>query len=306
MSPNFLKFSSPLTPNFAPDLLPHAILNSEYIETITIGGGALATIERSGSIPPGMYVNIYGPGVAVHGTPSVPGTYTFTVKAINNYGSTSRTFTLVVDKLQGGILMAETESEWNLPVQVPFDVVEEGSPYHFTLLEPEIRTNPYNQQIEYCYVHEMTQEFRWQDSRTFNGMPPNSTFQISARFKETEYVAASRPIGTLPSSWTYTVTTMPEPKSVTVGDQSGTLQQNVSATGDYITFPITVTGIANGSYPVALSSDFAFGDVTSTATINIYGTSELRLIKGANPIFPGTYNVTATIDGAASNTFTVQ
>lgn len=74
-----------------PTSLPDGALGYFYSETITSTGGfapySFAVVPGSGDLPPGMTLAVDG---ALSGTPTTPGTYTFTVQAVdaNHIGAT--------------------------------------------------------------------------------------------------------------------------------------------------------------------------------------------------------------------------
>jgi CSLREA domain-containing protein len=83
-----------------PPTLPNATVGTHYIETISAVAANGITLT-GGNLPPGMQLILFQPGQSVlTGTPTAPGTFTFTVTATGFGGCTGqRDFTLVV---QGG------------------------------------------------------------------------------------------------------------------------------------------------------------------------------------------------------------
>ena len=75
-------------------LLPEAVANSGYNETLMPSGGHPDMWSvTSGSLPPGLGLSTGG---VLSGTPTTPGTYTFTVRVTSNGESTTKSFTLIV------------------------------------------------------------------------------------------------------------------------------------------------------------------------------------------------------------------
>ncbi len=78
-----------------PASLPQATANAPYTQTVTASGCAEAcTFSVGTGLPPGLALNAAS-GV-LSGTPTTPGTYTFTVTATEGTNSGSKTFTIVV------------------------------------------------------------------------------------------------------------------------------------------------------------------------------------------------------------------
>ena len=90
-------------------------------------------------------------------------------------------------------------------------------------------------------------------------------------------------------------------KTVSIGTQNGTL---AAAHAGEVTFPVTTANIANGSYTVTVANRPAGITVSGQVTIdNNSGT--LTLAGDTSTIEGTTSNLTLTIDGATSNTFTL-
>ena len=97
----------------------------------------------------------------------------------------------------------------------------------------------------------------------------------------------------------FNITVSAATKTVSVGAQSGTLTAGVNGS---VTFPVTVTGIANGSYTVTVANRPA--GVTVQGQVAISGNSgTLTLAGNTSTVAGNTNNLTLTIDGATSGNF---
>ena len=115
------------------------------------------------------------------------------------------------------------------------------------------------------------------------------------------------PTPTPTSTPTPTPTPIPVSKSVWVGTQMGSLTQGVAGS---VTFPISTSGIANGTYPVSVSNlpnnvsiVNSSGVVTNSVTIsNNYG--QLILRTASSTVLSTNHSLWLTLDGVTSNNFT--
>ena len=106
----------------------------------------------------------------------------------------------------------------------------------------------------------------------------------------------------VPSAWSYatgsytmTVTT----KTVAVGEQSGRL---VQGTAEAVTFPVTTSGIANGTYPVAVTNLPTGVSAQGQVTIN-NNNGTLTLAGNTSTVAGTTSALRLTIDGVQSEAF---
>ncbi|MCL2659100.1 MAG: Ig-like domain repeat protein [Acidobacteriaceae bacterium] len=90
----------------SPATLPDGFYGTAYSETETASGGVTppyAFALTTGSLPPGLALNTTG---VISGTPTVPGSYTFTVTATDSTLPTgltgTRSYTLVIEAAMGG------------------------------------------------------------------------------------------------------------------------------------------------------------------------------------------------------------
>lgn len=90
----------------APPVLPNGIEDSPYAQTITASGGTgtgYSFVVTAGTLPAGITLAASG---ALAGTPTTPGTYTFTVKATDSAGNTgTRDYTLLIQPI-GAIVIS--------------------------------------------------------------------------------------------------------------------------------------------------------------------------------------------------------
>ncbi len=99
---------TPLT--IGPATLPSVLANHAYSATVTASGGyGTVTLQTSGTLPPGMNSQISGTTVALSGTPTTAGAYTFTVYASDTLNEqATQTYTITV--LPQTITFALTEA----------------------------------------------------------------------------------------------------------------------------------------------------------------------------------------------------
>ena len=101
-----------------------------------------------------------------------------------------------------------------------------------------------------------------------------------------------------------TVAAAPPAKTVTVGAQSGTMTQGVPY--ETVSFPISTSGIASGTYTVTLNGAPAGIDLfqVNTVSINSAGNGTLELEGNSTGSTPaGNHSMSVSIDGVTSNTF---
>jgi len=107
----------------------------------------------------------------------------------------------------------------------------------------------------------------------------------------------------LDRDWRYVDETgsAPSPtKTVSVGSQSGSV---IAGNSGMLTFAVTASNIANGSYPVSVS--LPAGITLSNPNISIVnGSGTLALNVSGNAVF-GSSSRTVTVDGATSNSFSI-
>lgn len=81
-------------PQVIPATPPQAVLGSAYSVTVAIRAYPAPLVTQTGTLPPGLS---FDPATGiVSGTPTVPGSFTFTVSAENIFGDDSEQFTIVV------------------------------------------------------------------------------------------------------------------------------------------------------------------------------------------------------------------
>jgi hypothetical protein len=77
--------------------LSSGTVNESYSAYIEASSSITTWSITAGSLPPGINLNGYGSSYRyISGTPTTPGTYTFTVQAENAAGSTTKDFTIVI------------------------------------------------------------------------------------------------------------------------------------------------------------------------------------------------------------------
>jgi hypothetical protein len=104
-----------------------------------------------------------------------------------------------------------------------------------------------------------------------------------------------------------TVAAAPPAKTVTVGAQSGTMTQGVPY--ETVSFPISTSGIASGTYTVTLNGAPAGISLyqVNTVFINSAGNGTLELEGNSTGSTPaGNHSMSITINGTTSNTFTLK
>jgi len=78
--------------------LPNGTAGTAYSQTLSASGSSSTWSVDSGSLPTGLTLSSAG---VISGTPSVAGTFTFTVKATNDGGSDSKTLSIKIDPAAG-------------------------------------------------------------------------------------------------------------------------------------------------------------------------------------------------------------
>ena len=90
-------------PSISTATLKNAVVENDYNEDVEIDVGLAEEINWSivgGTLPTGLDLGKDGNFFArIYGTPTAIGTYTFTLKAENNFGSDTQEYTIVVDNL---------------------------------------------------------------------------------------------------------------------------------------------------------------------------------------------------------------
>ena len=90
----FSASTQPIMPEITAAALPNGIIGTAYSETLTAVGMAPITWSfEGGSLPAGISIASNG---VISGTPTVAGTFTFTVKATNSFGNDAKGFSITV------------------------------------------------------------------------------------------------------------------------------------------------------------------------------------------------------------------
>jgi hypothetical protein len=100
----------------------------------------------------------------------------------------------------------------------------------------------------------------------------------------------------------FTLTIAAANKTVSVGAQSGTL---IAGTAGTVTFPVTTTNIAAGTYPATVTNRPTGVSVQGNVTINSGGTGTLVLSGTASTVAGTTSSLRLTIDGILSAAFSI-
>lgn len=248
-----------------------------YSHTVTADGDAPVTLAVTGDLPPGV---TFDPATGVlSGTPTTPGTYTFTVTATSGESSDEATYTVVIGES---------------PTQVAITSGDPGS---------AVIGEPYTFDIDATGDAEGTLEF----SVTEGSLPAGLTLDPATG------VISGTPTGIGSSTFTVTVTDgfttveqeymlevtpTPEPVAITAGDApdggiGAAYSYGITATGGG-TIEFEVTG---GSLPDGLSLDPATGVVSGTPTTP--GTYTFT-VSAANGRTTDTIEVTIEVHPAAS------
>ena len=86
-------------PSIATETIVDGYIGQYFSQTMTAASNPSALISwtvLSGSLPQGLSISRYG---TISGTPTSAGTYTFTLRASNTYGSTDKSYTMTVREL---------------------------------------------------------------------------------------------------------------------------------------------------------------------------------------------------------------
>ncbi|MCA1713630.1 MAG: autotransporter domain-containing protein, partial [Gammaproteobacteria bacterium] len=115
----------------APAALPNGTAGTAYNQTITASGGTapytFAVI--AGALPPGLTLSASG---VLSGTPTLPGTYSFTVRATDQNGFTGNQAYAVTILIPGGVPQAvsrQVSTLMDVPVQVDLTAGATGGPF---------------------------------------------------------------------------------------------------------------------------------------------------------------------------------
>jgi hypothetical protein len=94
-----------LLPSWGGFTFSNGVLGVAYSQIFDLSPAASPTTFAlgSGSLPTGLSLsNLTGDQGEITGTPTATGTFTFTLSATNTYGSTNKTFSIVVVAAAGG------------------------------------------------------------------------------------------------------------------------------------------------------------------------------------------------------------
>ena len=261
--------SSGTAPSITTTSLPDGKVSSAYSATLAATGTSPITWTFSGNVPAGLTGNTSTGEIS--GTPTQAGTYTFTAKASNAYGSDTKTFTLTITAIT--------------PTGYAPNIVTA------TLPAPSLNT-AYSQ---YIYA-EGTAPITFSATGT---LPAGLTLAGSS---SSIYPGAALISGTPTAAGTYTFTvtasnaygTASQSFTLTVSASSGTLTITTDSivdgyTGQYFSQTMTATSTQSALISWAVTS----GTLPAGLSISRYGT-----ITGT-PTAAGTYSFTLK----ASNTY---
>lgn len=84
----------PLAPSWSPFSFSNGVVGVAYSQSFSASGSATITYSLlSGSLPPGLTLNSTG---SVTGTPTTVGTYTFTIRATNSFGTADQPSSITI------------------------------------------------------------------------------------------------------------------------------------------------------------------------------------------------------------------
>lgn len=91
-------------PAWSGSAFPNGILNAPYGASVplSLGTPVMAFAVQSGSLPTGLSLSSSGTIATLSGTPTVAGTFTFTLRASNSFGPADQAFTITISALGGG------------------------------------------------------------------------------------------------------------------------------------------------------------------------------------------------------------
>lgn len=95
---------STLAPLWAIDTMPNGAVGSAYTIVWDMPVSAVVTYSvHAGSLPTGLSLSaVSGNEAQVSGTPTVAGTYSFTLRAVNAYGTADQAFSVTISATSGG------------------------------------------------------------------------------------------------------------------------------------------------------------------------------------------------------------
>ena len=235
-------------PAITAETLPNGAVGTAYEQTLSATGDAPFrwTVE-SGSLPNGLTLSANG---VISGTPTVTGSYDFTVMATNDGGSDTKAFTIVIVKGPGATVSAPT--------------LASKTANSITINAVTAPTN--GQTVEYaCERGSTPPADGWQPGIEFTGLIANTTYYIFARAAENaNYLlgAASLPLSVTTDQPTgVSETEQPNPlkayvrsgmlhvtgltagETLSVYNAAGVLVYQNIASADETDIPLTVQGV---------------------------------------------------------------
>ena len=105
---------------------PAGTVGAAYSYTFTLGGTPpVSTLVTGGSVPPGLAL---APTGELTGTPTAGGTFTFTIRASNAYGSSDGTFTVSIASASTTTVVTSSANPSTIGASVTFTATISGAP----------------------------------------------------------------------------------------------------------------------------------------------------------------------------------
>ncbi|HET6255312.1 MAG TPA: MBG domain-containing protein [Puia sp.] len=302
--------------NFSPPTLPHGLYGSAYAkQTITVTGGKAPYkfSISSGKLPPGITLSSDG---VISGTPSVAGTYSFTIEADGKaHGhdpqSGSKNYMLTVDPAAVTITANNASMPYGGPVpmlSVSFTGFVNGDNASSLTTQPAVTTTATASSPAGAYpitasgAKDPNYSFTYKPGTLTISQPPpvnHPTVHVTANAQTKEYGAAD-------PTFTYTVSGLP------AGDSTGIFTGGLSrAPGENVgTYPITIgTLSAGGKYTISytgnnLTITKASQQITwsQSLAVGCNNKSQVQLNATTSSGLPVTYSVSdtsiATVSGS--------
>jgi len=314
-----LTVSAP-TITLSPSTLPAATQNTAYSQTLTASGGtpAYTYMVASGSLPTGVTLSSGG---VLSGTPTVYGTYSFTVTATDSSTGTgpysgSQAYTLSIAAATPtittasvangtvGVSYSQTISASNGNAPYTFSISAGSLPAGLNLSSSGVISGTPTAGGSYTFTVKVTDAVSNTATKTYSGVTiaaPTITVSPSSLPAATQNSAYSQTItasgGT--ASYTYTVSSGSLPTGISLNSSTGALSGTPTVYGNY-NFTITATDSSTGTGPYTGSQAYTLSIAAATPTITTasvangtVGVSYSQTISASSGNAPYTFSISA-------------
>jgi uncharacterized protein (TIGR03437 family) len=281
------------TLNITTASLPAGQVGSGYFNSITASGGvgtlSFGVVSGSGALPPGVSLATNG---SLVGTPTTPGTYTFTIRVTDGTGaSAEREFSITINS---NVLAITTTSLPGGQVGITYNATLTasgggGSVYLFNIssgtLPPGLNLSD-SGQISGTPTVAGTYTITFRVTDGFN--TANRQLSITITVPTLSITTTTLPNAVLNQSYSASVTAAGGSGSYTFSQQGGTLPPGITLASSGV---LSGTPTAAGSYSFTVrAQDSSLASVQSTLTINVNNVSGFAITTTSLP--NGQVNVT--------------